>query len=344
MPSPLKNAKIGRNTTEFEPSRIPALRVRFNRSLPPSIETIADILADPEALRSLDLLEGEPNYDQAFVDSLAALQTTPALVRPLPPNKEFWEVFAGCRRATAICLINARAEAEARTASESIPRGLSLIAFRHDVNDKEAFKLALHENLQSKELTVLDKARWAKNSERFGFSRAEAAHELGVSVGALSHWLSLLAAPHRMQELVISEIMPQDIALHALSSMSEAEMDRLCERFEEGATHPEPSAAKAIKSAAKQSAKTAKRTSGGKLSRTLSEIRHEAKATGIDQTDMGKRWLAYMAGEIDIEDIGCCNFGDVYVAPEMPDANADSNDSGNSAYELRDGRAVPIGA
>jgi len=154
-----------------------------------------------------------------------------------------------------------------------------------------------------------------------------------------------------MQEDVISGIMPQDIALHALSSMSETEMDHLCERFEEGATHPEPAEAKAITKAAKQSAKTAKRSSGGKLSRTPAEMRKELRAAGFDHTDMGKLFLDYLAGEIDVEDVGWCNVGDAYEPPNPPDSDTgagtstdDASSSPDGGYELRDGKAVPLSA
>lgn len=323
MPTPLKNADLSRNTQTFSPANILKLRIRYNRSLPPEIETVADILASPDALRSLGLLESDSStYDPLFLSSLAEHgNTTPALVRPLSPGKEFWEVFAGCRRACGLALLNARADADARDSGETPPRGLSLLALRHDVNDKTAFVMALHENTRERPLNVIELATWAKNSERFGFSKAEAAYELGVTRSTLDHWLALLTLPHRAQQLHISGLLPQDIALHALTSMDEAAIDRLCDQLEEGAAHSEPAESKAITKAAKQSAKTAKRATGGKLSRTPAEMRKELKASGAYGTDMGKVFLSYLSGELDVEDFGWCNLGDVYSPPNPPNGD-----------------------
>jgi len=294
MPAPLQNADRMDGGRKFTPENVLKLTLGLNRelvTLDPAPQTIADVLASPEALRILCLDRSHPEtFDERLFNSIRDDgQSTDATVRQSTGG--IWELIAGCRRATTIALLN-RDDEEAGREPRRILRARQL-----QVSEKEAYKLRLQDN-HSLPLSIEGKALWARDGEtHYGMTRTETAAALGVTVGCVGAWMSILALPQRALVALRENRITFETAKLWLS-FKPSQINAALDRLESG-----EATARDLKADAKQ----AKRAGGGRAGRSTSEARREVKAsiptaTPAAQTLL-RRILSWLEGEADIEDV-----------------------------------------
>lgn len=117
----------------------------------------------------------------------------PVIVRPYTkePGKK-WQLVAGYRRTAAFGFLR-----------ESDPRYDSIPATIVKVNDTEAFRLNLTENIQRAELTRKEEAAAVMRLHKLGLVQDDIARELGKSRGWVQERLYLTMLPEDVQDVVV---------------------------------------------------------------------------------------------------------------------------------------------
>lgn len=155
-------------------------------------------ISETEAVRGIKIREIEPNPDQPRREfdpvALGELETSirqNGVITPITVRKTAsgYQIVAGERRWRA-----------ARAAGlEEIP------AYVLDIDDEEAYKLALVENLQRQDLNPIEEALgFKKLIDDLGLSQDKAAEKVGRSRPYVSNSLRLLSLPKQIVEMVAS--------------------------------------------------------------------------------------------------------------------------------------------
>lgn len=181
-------------------SQKPANRPRLGRglsSLIPTATTGDEEEARPYFLCAIHLIDpmvAQPRqyFDQAALDSLAASIRESGILQPLVvragDNGRF-RLIAGERRFRASKLA-----------------GLTEVpVVVRDVSDREAFTLALIENVQREDLNPIEEAEaYRQLIDEFGLTHEDTALRAGRSRAAVTNTLRLLQLPPSVQEFLIS--------------------------------------------------------------------------------------------------------------------------------------------
>lgn len=155
-------------------------------------------ISETEAVRGIKIREIEPNPDQPRREfdpvALGELESSirqNGVITPITVRKTAsgYQIVAGERRWRA-----------ARAAGlEEIP------AYVLDIDDEEAYKLALVENLQRQDLNPIEEALgFKKLIDDLGLSQDKAAEKVGRSRPYVSNSLRLLSLPKQIVEMVAS--------------------------------------------------------------------------------------------------------------------------------------------
>ncbi len=152
-----------------------------------------------DGLRSIAVSDIRPNPDQPrqhfdsdALDELASSMRQRGVIQPIvvrPHGKNF-QIVAGERRW--------RAAQRARL--HQIP------AVVRNLNDEETLEIAIVENVQRKDLNVIEEAEaYARLSEDFGHSQSRLAEIVGKSRSHIANLMRLLELPDSVKALVIDE-------------------------------------------------------------------------------------------------------------------------------------------
>lgn len=135
-------------------------------------------------------------FDEEKIEELAQTLKTHGMIQPIVVRKkdEGYEIIAGERRFRAV----------KKLGWETIP------AIIRDFNDSQTASIALIENLQREELTVIEEAiAYAKLIEIHGLTQESLAQRLGKSQSTIANKLRLLKLPEQVQEALMNKQMTE---------------------------------------------------------------------------------------------------------------------------------------
>jgi len=140
----------------------------------------------------------------------------PIVVRQLLENVNSYEIIAGERRYRACKMLHL----------EKIPA-----IIKEDVSNKESSQLALIENLQRKDLNLIEKAQAYRQIKRqFGLNTKQLAEELGYKESSMANTLRLLNLPNSIQEKLQQGLICFNHAKVLLSLENKEDQLKLCEQ------------------------------------------------------------------------------------------------------------------
>jgi ParB family chromosome partitioning protein len=140
----------------------------------------------------------------------------PVLVRP---QGDKYEIVAGERRWRAA----------SRAELEKIP------AIVKEMNDLQAAEVALIENIQRDDLTIIEEATGYKNLiERFGYTQESLANRVGKSRSHITNCLRILTLPEKVVEMVEEGVISGGHARALLSLGGERDIIRAAEEVAAG--------------------------------------------------------------------------------------------------------------
>lgn len=145
----------------------------------------------------IDLVIANPNQPRKEFSSEALEELTesikakgvlqPVLVRPMPGDKNKYELVAGERRLRASKLAGLK----------EIP------AMIKEMTDLESMAVALIENLQREDLNPIEEAKgYHELTSKFGLSQEELGRQVGKSRSALANSMRLLTLPPEIQDSI----------------------------------------------------------------------------------------------------------------------------------------------
>lgn len=200
----------------------------LGRGLDALFSSSPDYKYDTEEISQIDMdliiaRENQPrqNFDVEALNELAKsieehglLQ--PVLVRPLG-NK--YEIIAGERRYRAAKIANI----------EFLPVVIK------DITDNEAFEIALVENLQREDLSIIEEAHAYKNMiEKFNYSQEEVAKKIGKSRVHVANTLRILNLPPEILQMLDDKLITPGHARTLLSVTDSQEQIKLAEEIING--------------------------------------------------------------------------------------------------------------
>ncbi|MCD6034963.1 MAG: chromosome partitioning protein ParB [Rickettsiales bacterium] len=169
---------------------------------------------------SVDLLEAGPYQPRAYFDEEALRELAdsikergvlqPVVVRPMGGNGKH-PIIAGERRWRACRLA-----------------GLSVIpAIVRDLTEKEALQVALIENIQRKDLTIVEEAEgYSRLIEEFYYTQEQLADQLGKSRSHISNLLRLLQLPDEVKNMLNDGVLSMGHARALLNAHNPSEVAR----------------------------------------------------------------------------------------------------------------------
>ena len=164
-PAPAEEAAVPEPQRARSPMTLPTAHLRAGKSQPRTRFDGIDHLA--ESVRQFGLLQ-------------------PILVRPVPGQKDAYEIIAGERRW--------------RAAQKAQLHEVPVVV--RSLDEVEALQLALIENLQRTDLSPIDEANGYRRLADFNHTQEDIARMMGKSRPHVANTLRLLDLPPRVQELV----------------------------------------------------------------------------------------------------------------------------------------------
>lgn len=156
-------------------------------------------------------------FDSEALKELSTSIKEHGVIQPIIVRKigEKYEIIAGERRYKASALA-----------------GLTKIpAIIRNIDDKEASKVALLENLQRKDLTAIEEARtYQKILELDSMTQEELGRTMGKSQGAIANKLRLLALTDEVQEALLNDQISERHARSLLNITNPSEQVEMLER------------------------------------------------------------------------------------------------------------------
>jgi len=158
------------------------------------------------SIEDLEFLPGNPRneiYDDTLMDLAKSLQRD-GLIEPIVvrPHDQKFEIVAGERRVRAAIIAN-------------IPRIPAVV--REGITDKDASRLRLLENMERKDLTLVEKVDGIKaHMEKHRLSLDQIAEELGLKSSTISKWFTdveNLAPSLRRDIAFLHKLSPDILAL-----------------------------------------------------------------------------------------------------------------------------------
>ena len=183
--------------TESETKRVlgrglQALLDDIEDELPSAAPTGSGIQTLPIAVVSPNPGQPRKEFDDEELDELAdSIRAKgliqPILVRPLPEDDSRYEIVAGERRW--------------RAAQRALLHDIPVII--RELNDADAFEIAIIENIQRSDLNAMEEAIGYKQlKEKYGYTQDELAKNLGKSRSHIANTIRLANLPNKVQEMV----------------------------------------------------------------------------------------------------------------------------------------------
>lgn len=128
-------------------------------------------------------------FDEQELNNLSESIIKYGVIQPIVVRKigEKYEIIAGERRYKAACLAGLK----------SIP------AVLNNTDDNTSAEIALLENLQRKDLSVIEEAQSYKKLIDRGFTQEEIASKLGISQSAIANKMRLLSLPKEIKDALL---------------------------------------------------------------------------------------------------------------------------------------------
>lgn len=171
-----------------------------------TIEAVIDETINPDEVMQLPLAEITPNryqprsiFNEEKIAELAQTIHThgmiqPIVVRTIDDDEKRYEIIAGERRFRAVSLLQ----------WETIP------AIIREMNDKETASVALIENLQREELTVIEEAQaYQRLLDLHGLTQEALAQRLGKSQSTIANKLRLLKLPEVVHQAITDKLVTE---------------------------------------------------------------------------------------------------------------------------------------
>lgn len=129
------------------------------------------------------------HFDEKELNELASSILKYGIIQPIVLRKinDKYEIIAGERRYKAACLAGLK----------TIP------AIINNTDDNTSAEIALLENLQRKNLTVIEEAQSYKKLMDRGFTQEDIANKLGVSQSSIANKLRLLVLPKEVKDALL---------------------------------------------------------------------------------------------------------------------------------------------
>lgn len=129
------------------------------------------------------------HFDEKELNELASSILKYGIIQPIVLRKinDKYEIIAGERRYKAACLAGLK----------TIP------AIINNTDDNTSAEIALLENLQRKNLTVIEEAQSYKKLMDRGFTQEDIANKLGISQSSIANKLRLLSLPKEVRDALL---------------------------------------------------------------------------------------------------------------------------------------------
>lgn len=208
-----KNKALGRGLSAL----IPTQKVATSLSASPATNNLDEPGLQMLGLEDIIRSESQPRrrFDQDALDELAASIKGTGLIQPIVVRKknDKFEIIAGERRWRA-----------------SKIAGLSKVpVVIRDLSDKDAFAIALVENIQREDLNALEEASgYRRLIDEYGFTQNELAETVGKSRSGIANTLRLLQLSETIQQYVIDGELSAGHA-RSLIGFPEGEAEELAE-------------------------------------------------------------------------------------------------------------------
>lgn len=197
-----------------------------------TIEAVIDETINPDEVMQLPLAEITPNryqprsiFNEEKIAELAQTIHThgmiqPIVVRTIDDDKKRYEIIAGERRFRAVSSLQ----------WETIP------AIIREMNDKETASVALIENLQREELTVIEEAQaYQRLLDLHGLTQEALAQRLGKSQSTIANKLRLLKLPKTVHQAITDKQITERHARALIRLKDEDQINKvLAEIIEKG--------------------------------------------------------------------------------------------------------------
>lgn len=197
-----------------------------------TIEAVIDETINPDEVMQLPLAEITPNryqprsiFNEEKIAELAQTIHThgmiqPIVVRTIDDDKKRYEIIAGERRFRAVSSLQ----------WETIP------AIIREMNDKETASVALIENLQREELTVIEEAQaYQRLLDLHGLTQEALAQRLGKSQSTIANKLRLLKLPKTVHQAITDKQITERHARALIRLKDENQINKvLAEIIEKG--------------------------------------------------------------------------------------------------------------
>lgn len=197
-----------------------------------TIEAVIDETINPDEVMQLPLAEITPNryqprsiFNEEKIAELAQTIHThgmiqPIVVRTIEDDKKRYEIIAGERRFRAVSSLQ----------WETIP------AIIREMNDKETASVALIENLQREELTVIEEAQaYQRLLDLHGLTQEALAQRLGKSQSTIANKLRLLKLPKTVHQAITDKRVTERHARALIRLKDEDQINKvLAEIIEKG--------------------------------------------------------------------------------------------------------------
>lgn len=280
MPSTVPHGAKRQDGMGFPPEGLHLLKLGDNLSRARSIpadSTVDQILDDEKIVAELGLLD--------LAKSIAQYgQIQPGAVRE--DSEGSGVIVAGGRRFLAVCLINRDPASFTGRDGKPLKGPLPYKATKIFCNDEEALELNLVENLQRKEMDVVDRAHAARDAVSvYEWTQERVAAVMGCSASSVVALLRIARLPSSTQSLIKRGKLTAAGA-NGLIGLSEREVKKITEEIEGGRVAREVFG----------EIKAKKRASGEAIGRSMAELRAALKESGQWGATQLLRWLS---GELD---------------------------------------------